>query len=135
MQFGTALFVAGLIATSVTAWAAVSTPRYLISLKISEGDRVRYEPRLVTTPEEAATLRIRDGKESLEVIAFGRTDGRFSINATLLQWTVGGMVGSDQAVTLASDGETSTITLDKPDAETGAAGTMRIEISIKPVAE
>lgn len=114
---------------------AAAPTHYDVQLVMRDGDAEPTRPRLVVEAGKAATFMIANHRYSMRMVATPEATGRVSLASEISSWTPEGLHNDVSTVTLDANGEPSTILFPHADPGTGAMRQMRVDVSVRPVAD
>jgi hypothetical protein len=127
-----ALAILGLVATPL---AAATPVQYDVRLVVHDGDAAPTTPRLVVEAGSAATFMIANQRYAMRLVATPDTAGRVSLASEISTWNPDGLHNDAATINIAADGTPSTLLAPHTDPGTGEARRLRIEVSVRPVAD
>ncbi len=104
-----------------------------VSVAVYNGDKMIMAPRLITRADEPATFMQRTPDQFFQLVARPNGKGMFTVTSNLVQWTPDGLIGDDATLEVSTSGNRETFTMQRPNAKTGAKGTLKVDVTITPI--
>jgi hypothetical protein len=130
--------ILALAASALCASAAIATPAkaptYLLTMKLTDGDRIVGTPRLEITAGEPARIEIGTAggdRYAMDLTATPQADGRISMASAIDVVHAGGVRRAAKPTLLVNPGETSAIAFG---VDSGQEKSVRVEFTVAPLA-
>ena len=126
---------AGLATLPGAADAAPAPAHYDVRLVVRDGDAAPTTPRLLVEAGRDATFMIANQRYAMRLVARPDAAGRVSLASDISTWNPDGLHHDASTITIAADGSSSTLLVPHADPGTGEARRLRIDVSVRPVAD